>query len=186
MPGCACRQAKREVDLGFLSCWSSLADWSEGGMMRLVCLCQTGGYITGAQSLGTIHCLYRLSGSLLQSLAAEVVALEEKVLQVRSREIRLEKKTHQLQEGLQEAEKQLQGSRQDRASLQSTIEMLQVHHFPLLFGSISYHQFLHKCDVLEPGCYSRLNLHSTIKMLQGQAHLQNTLPLTACNALALL
>ena len=62
----------------------------------------------------------------LQSLAAEVVALEEKVLHVRSREIRLEKEGARLQEGLQEAEKQLQASRRDRAGLQSTIDMLQV------------------------------------------------------------
>ena len=81
------------------------------------------------------------SGFLLQSLAAEVVALEEKVLQVRSREIRLEKKSNQLQEGLQEAEKQLQASQRDGASLQSTIEMLQVHDLPsiVLCG--------HNCDM---------------------------------------
>ena len=62
----------------------------------------------------------------MQSLAAEVVALEERVLQVRSREIRLEKETARLKEGLQQAEQQLQSSRQDRASLQATIDMLQV------------------------------------------------------------
>jgi len=62
----------------------------------------------------------------MQSLAAEVVALEEKVLQVRSREIRLEKETARLKEGVQQAEQQLQSSRQDRASLQATIDMLQV------------------------------------------------------------
>lgn len=62
----------------------------------------------------------------MQSLAAEVVALEEKVLQTRSREIRLQKDTTSLQEGLQEAEKQLQGSRREGANLQSTIDMLQV------------------------------------------------------------
>ena len=64
--------------------------------------------------------------TLVQSLAAEVVALEEKVLQTRSREIRLQKDTASLQEGLLEAEKQLQGSRREGASLQSTIDMLQV------------------------------------------------------------
>jgi len=48
------------------------------------------------------------------------------VLQVRSREIRLEKETSRLKEGLQQAEQQLQSSRQDRASLQATIDMLQV------------------------------------------------------------
>ena len=62
----------------------------------------------------------------MQSLAAEVVALEEKVLHVRSREIRLEKETGRLKEGLQQAEQQLQSSQQDRASLQATIDMLQV------------------------------------------------------------
>ncbi|KAA6417086.1 MAG: hypothetical protein FRX49_12960 [Trebouxia sp. A1-2] len=60
-----------------------------------------------------------------KSLAAEVVALEEKVLQVRSREIRLDKETGRLKEGLQQAEQQLQSSRQDRANLQATIDMLQ-------------------------------------------------------------
>ena len=64
--------------------------------------------------------------SLMQSLAAEVVALEEKVLQVRSREIWLEKETGRLKEGVQQAEQQLQSSQQDRASLQATIDMLQV------------------------------------------------------------
>lgn len=63
---------------------------------------------------------------LVQSLAAEVVALEEKVLLTRSREIRLQKGTASLQEGLQQSEKQLQASRQDRANLQTTIDMLQV------------------------------------------------------------
>ncbi len=62
----------------------------------------------------------------MQSLAAEVVALEEKVLHVRSREIRLEKETARLKEGVQQAEQQLQSSRQDRASLQAIIDMLQV------------------------------------------------------------
>ena len=63
---------------------------------------------------------------LLQSLAAEVVALEEKVLQVRSREIRLEGQSTRTQESLEQSEKQLQTSAQDRSSLQSTIDMLQV------------------------------------------------------------
>ena len=72
---------------------------------------------------------------LVQSLAAEVVALEEKVLQTRSREMRLQKGTASLQEGLQQAEKQLQASRQDRANLQSTIDMLQVRKWlPALWG----------------------------------------------------
>lgn len=63
---------------------------------------------------------------IVQSLAAEVVALEERVLQVRSRKIRLEKETGRLQEGQEQAEKQLQASRQDRASLQATVDVLQV------------------------------------------------------------
>ena len=72
---------------------------------------------------------------LVQSLAAEVVALEEKVLQTRSREIRLQKGIASLQEGLQQAEKQLQASRRDRANLQSTIDMLQVRKgLPKLWG----------------------------------------------------
>lgn len=69
---------------------------------------------------------YVLKDLLVQSLAAEVVALEEKVLQTRSREIRLEKGAARMQEGVQQAEKQLQASRRDRASLQTTIDMLQV------------------------------------------------------------
>ena len=69
---------------------------------------------------------------LLQSLASEVVALEEKVLQVRSREIRLQKETDRLQEGLQEAEKQLQTSRQDRANLLATVDLLQVNSCPYI------------------------------------------------------
>lgn len=75
-----------------------------------------------------IHCCYRQRAKdvPMQSLAAEVVALEEKVLQVRSREIRLDKETGRLKEGLQQAEQQLQSSRQDRANLQATIDMLQV------------------------------------------------------------
>ncbi|KAL0041136.1 hypothetical protein WJX77_006003 [Trebouxia sp. C0004] len=67
-----------------------------------------------------------------KSLAAEVVALEEKMLQVRSREIRLEKETGRLTEGLQQAEQQLQSSRQDRASLQATIDVLQEEKASLL------------------------------------------------------
>ncbi|KAL0045830.1 hypothetical protein WJX82_006049 [Trebouxia sp. C0006] len=67
-----------------------------------------------------------------KSLAAEVVALEEKVLHVRSREIRLEKETARLKEGVQQAEQQLQSSRQDRASLQATIDMLQEEKRSLL------------------------------------------------------
>ena len=63
---------------------------------------------------------------LLQSLAAEVVALEEKMLQVRSREIRLEGQSTRMQESLEQSQKQLQSSTQDRSSLQSTIDMLQV------------------------------------------------------------
>ena len=56
--------------------------------------------------------------------------MEEKVLQVRSREIRLQKETDRLQEGLQEAEKQLQTSRQDRANLLATVDLLQVTFLP--------------------------------------------------------
>ncbi|KAL0043514.1 hypothetical protein WJX79_006944 [Trebouxia sp. C0005] len=67
-----------------------------------------------------------------KSLAAEVVALEEKVLQVRSQEIRLDKETGRLKEGLQQAEQQLQSSRQDRANLQATIDMLQEEKRSLL------------------------------------------------------
>ena len=75
----------------------------------------------------------------MQSLAAEVVALEEKVLQTRSREMRLQKGTDSLQEGLQQAEKQLQASRQDRANLQSTIDMLQVRKgLPVLRGRATW------------------------------------------------
>jgi len=73
----------------------------------------------------------------VQSLAAEVVALEEKVLHVRSREIRLEKETERLQEGLQQADRQLQTSRQDRASLQATIDMLQVYSLPWCKAGLS-------------------------------------------------
>ena len=55
-----------------------------------------------------------------------MVALEERLLQVRSREIRLEKETGRLQEALEQAGKQLHASRHDRASLQATIDILQV------------------------------------------------------------
>lgn len=77
---------------------------------------------------------------LVQSLAAEVVALEDKVLHTRSREIRLQKDTASLQEGLQEAEKQLQGSRREGANLQSTIDMLQVGQgwLPVLVGGVGW------------------------------------------------
>ena len=51
----------------------------------------------------------------MQSLASEVVALEEKLLQLRSREIRLQKEVERLQEDLQ-----------DRSNLLATIDLLQV------------------------------------------------------------
>lgn len=62
----------------------------------------------------------------MQSLAAEVVALEEKVLQVRSREIRLESHSSRLQEGLEASQKKLHTTAHDRDSLQHTIGILQV------------------------------------------------------------
>lgn len=55
-----------------------------------------------------------------------MVALEEKVLQIRSREIRLDGQTSRLQEGLEQSQKQLQLGAQDRANLQNTVDMLQV------------------------------------------------------------
>lgn len=86
-----------------------------------------------------------------------MVALEEKLLQVRSREIRLEKETKGLQGGVDQAERQLQTSRQDRASLQATIDMLQVQASAKIWCKIS----TTTCSLVSSGgeCLTRHHRH---------------------------
>ena len=61
-----------------------------------------------------------------QALAAEVVALEEKSLAVRCRELRLEKELARAKESLQHMQRQLENLTRDRGDLLSRISALQV------------------------------------------------------------
>ena len=62
----------------------------------------------------------------MQALAAEVVALEEKSLEVRVRELRLEKELARAKESLQHMQRQLENLTRDRGDLAQRLSTVQV------------------------------------------------------------